>query len=80
MSFLGLSLLICANAGVRKGEYFRLALASFLSQLLPEVAVGEKGSREWPGFSGNKTGCRAAVPGFPSGNYGLGSQALCPWW
>lgn len=67
MSFLGLSLLICANAGVKKGEYF---IASFLPQLLPEVAVGEKGSGEWPGFSGNKTGCRA-VPGFPSGNCGL---------
>lgn len=68
MSFLGLSLLICANAGVKKGEYF---IANFLPQLLPEVAVGEKSSGEWPGFSGNQTGCRAAVSGFPSGNCGL---------
>lgn len=73
MSFLGLSLLICTNAGVKTGEYF---IASFLPQLLPEVAIGEKGSGEWPGFSGNKTGCRAAVPGFPSGNCGL--QSLRP--
>lgn len=71
VSFLGLSLLICANAGVRKAEYFRRALASFLPQMLPEAAVGEKGSGEWPGFSGNKTGCRAAVPRFPNGNCGL---------
>lgn len=80
MSSLGLSLLICTMQGVKKEETLRPTLDCFLAQLLcTEAAVGVKGSRDRPGFSGNKTrlqwtpgvGNRAVVPGFPSGSCGL---------